>query len=532
MAPAAGHVASKYACGVCAGIFTASSSTTSKHMSIAVCPGCWQRNKASRCAGCGRSVPRSEAHMLQNRVWHLDCMAALGHLCEPSKPDSSSSAPPSPALPASPADAAHPSACPLTPYSHMYTSSHTPVVLAAYVQASMDGEVSPPPSRRPEPPLLWDMHNLNRGMPLSPDNLNACVVGATAGLRPPSASLLNGLHLPGSAPCRPFLAYSLESFILRVIAVGMPRTASHRFKSVRSVVSGAALIDFMLCTRTVSTRADGVVLATACMLYLNGMLLPLAGGSEDHFEDKEGALYVVSHRRRRSMREDSVAERSGGGVAGPATVWPAPTGIPALDEGGEEAGMDAVLPAVASLPPPPLPATPTPTPPLSGPLDKLVEARRALAATRAVMTTSTWREGWMTKQGHKFKNWKRRWFVLQGHDLSYFRSGPNASGSMDGITPAGVVDIREYTLEEAHIRQSSCAMRLVSKRFVDAEFLVYAENESDFVAWVKALSKAMKEWEALEREDIALQGGPLAATMAATPRRAGSMSSFGMFGAS
>ncbi len=38
--------------------------------------------------------------------------------------------------------------------------------------------------------------------------------------------------------------------------------------------------------------------------------------------------------------------------------------------------------------------------------------------------------GFLTKQGHKFKNWKRRWFVLRGRMLSYYRKPTD-------VTPAG-----------------------------------------------------------------------------------------------
>lgn len=31
-------------------------------------------------------------------------------------------------------------------------------------------------------------------------------------------------------------------------------------------------------------------------------------------------------------------------------------------------------------------------------------------------------EGWLSKQGDKYKTWNRRWFVLKGPNLFYFKS--------------------------------------------------------------------------------------------------------------
>lgn len=31
-------------------------------------------------------------------------------------------------------------------------------------------------------------------------------------------------------------------------------------------------------------------------------------------------------------------------------------------------------------------------------------------------------EGWLYKQGDKYKNWNKRWFVLKANNLFYFKS--------------------------------------------------------------------------------------------------------------
>lgn len=41
-------------------------------------------------------------------------------------------------------------------------------------------------------------------------------------------------------------------------------------------------------------------------------------------------------------------------------------------------------------------------------------------------------EGWLHKQGDKYKTWNRRWFVLKGPNLFYFKS-PKVRVNCDGV---------------------------------------------------------------------------------------------------
>ena len=83
------------------------------------------------------------------------------------------------------------------------------------------------------------------------------------------------------------------------------------------------------------------------------------------------------------------------------------------------------------------------------------------------------------------------------------------------IIPAGILDIRDYTLEKAIIPRSSLCMRLCAKRVIDQEYYIYAETETEFVTWVKALSSAMRAWEDIDRSIAALQLAKSAALAAA-----------------
>jgi hypothetical protein len=172
------------------------------------------------------------------------------------------------------------------------------------------------------------------------------------------------------------------------------------------------------------------------------------------------------------------------------------------------------------------------------------DQRRRLAALRAEYISRVWKQGWLWKQGHVRKNWKRRWFILRGFELSYAKKAPAASladsaaaaapsaslavnagtdapgtpssssaaagaagaaaalppalppAGLD-VDPAGIIDIRDYSLEKAVVPRSPLCLRLSAKRVMDNEYLIYAENEQDFVAWVKVLSAAMRAWDEL-----------------------------------
>jgi hypothetical protein len=142
-----------------------------------------------------------------------------------------------------------------------------------------------------------------------------------------------------------------------------------------------------------------------------------------------------------------------------------------------------------------------------------------------------WYAGWLSKRGHVGNTgFKRRWFVLQGSRLAYYRSGPRdeaaaAAAAAAAVAaaiaktqrghavaaaaapaavlppsaeePAGTLDIRCFSAEAAAMEKSLLALRLVSKT-AELEYVVTAETERDFVAWVKALTLCRVAWESVK----------------------------------
>ena len=163
----------------------------------------------------------------------------------------------------------------------------------------------------------------------------------------------------------------------------------------------------------------------------------------------------------------------------------------------------------------------------------LRERRRHLAAVRAELLSRTWAQGWLVKQGHVRKTWRRRWFLLRGCNLTYFRSAqaipadralsdggasaadsePSSAAPARGVSgvsggggayseePAGIIDIRQFSLEKAALSRSALCFRLAHKHS-SFDYLVHADegDEAGFVAWVRALTLAMRSFDDLSAE--------------------------------
>lgn len=106
------------------------------------------------------------------------------------------------------------------------------------------------------------------------------------------------------------------------------------------------------------------------------------------------------------------------------------------------------------------------------------------------------RSGWLFKRGHVRKTWRRRWFVLRGTTLSYFREMEGTASA--STAAAGQLALADYTLEKANVSRSPLCMRLCAKHELDTEYLMQAESESDYVAWVKTLLLGIKRAEQLQ----------------------------------
>ncbi|XP_050394135.1 cytohesin-1 isoform X2 [Patella vulgata] len=58
------------------------------------------------------------------------------------------------------------------------------------------------------------------------------------------------------------------------------------------------------------------------------------------------------------------------------------------------------------------------------------------------------KEGWLWKQGGRYKNWKRRWFILNDNCLYYFQYTTDKEPK--GIIPLENINVREVPTEKAH----------------------------------------------------------------------------------
>lgn len=79
------------------------------------------------------------------------------------------------------------------------------------------------------------------------------------------------------------------------------------------------------------------------------------------------------------------------------------------------------------------------------------------------------KEGWLWKQGGRYKSWKRRWFILNDNCLYYFEYTTDKE-------PRGIIPLENISIRECQDRQ---------KQFC---FELYASGGADFIK-VKILLK-------------------------------------------
>ncbi|KAI8342084.1 hypothetical protein BC941DRAFT_466985 [Chlamydoabsidia padenii] len=91
-------------------------------------------------------------------------------------------------------------------------------------------------------------------------------------------------------------------------------------------------------------------------------------------------------------------------------------------------------------------------------------------------------EGWLYKQGDKYKTWNKRWFVLKGSNLFYFKSPKD-------VRMKGIINLRGYRMvcdEMICVGQYSFKAQHESER----TFFFYAESDVSMRAWIQSLIKA------------------------------------------
>ncbi|ORZ09309.1 hypothetical protein BCR42DRAFT_470656 [Absidia repens] len=91
-------------------------------------------------------------------------------------------------------------------------------------------------------------------------------------------------------------------------------------------------------------------------------------------------------------------------------------------------------------------------------------------------------EGWLYKQGDKYKTWNKRWFVLKGNNLFYFKSPKD-------VRMKGIINLRGYRMvcdETICVGQYSFKAQHEKER----TFYFYADSDLSMKAWIQSLIKA------------------------------------------
>jgi len=107
------------------------------------------------------------------------------------------------------------------------------------------------------------------------------------------------------------------------------------------------------------------------------------------------------------------------------------------------------------------------------------------------------KEGWLWKQGGRYKSWKRRWFILNDNCLYYFEFTTDKEPR--GIIPLENIQIREVTdRSKSHCFELFCAGNEVIKacktdsegKVVEGKHTVYrmsASTEEEKEEWIKSI---------------------------------------------
>ncbi|KAG1457702.1 hypothetical protein G6F46_007109 [Rhizopus delemar] len=94
-------------------------------------------------------------------------------------------------------------------------------------------------------------------------------------------------------------------------------------------------------------------------------------------------------------------------------------------------------------------------------------------------------EGWLYKQGDRYKNWNKRWFVLKGVNLFYFKS-PKA------VQMKGIINLKGYRVEpDSSIQTGKYCFKLQHEK--ERTFYFYTDQEKYMKDWVKTIMKATIE---------------------------------------
>ncbi|CAO3600571.1 unnamed protein product [Absidia cylindrospora] len=91
-------------------------------------------------------------------------------------------------------------------------------------------------------------------------------------------------------------------------------------------------------------------------------------------------------------------------------------------------------------------------------------------------------EGWLHKQGDRYKTWNKRWFVLKGTNLFYFKSPKD-------VRMKGIINLRGYRVivDEAIHSNKYC---FKAQHEHERTFFFYTDTKENMKLWLQALMKA------------------------------------------
>ncbi|KAG2207479.1 hypothetical protein INT47_004227 [Mucor saturninus] len=91
-------------------------------------------------------------------------------------------------------------------------------------------------------------------------------------------------------------------------------------------------------------------------------------------------------------------------------------------------------------------------------------------------------EGWLYKQGCKYKKWNKRWFVLKGPNLFYFKSPKD-------VRMKGIINLRGYRIvPDETIQPGQYSFKAQHEE--ERTFYFYTEVDTSMKAWISSLMKS------------------------------------------
>lgn len=91
-------------------------------------------------------------------------------------------------------------------------------------------------------------------------------------------------------------------------------------------------------------------------------------------------------------------------------------------------------------------------------------------------------EGWLYKQGCKYKKWNKRWFVLKGANLFYFKSPKD-------VRMKGIINLRGYkVVPDETIQPGKYSFKAQHEE--ERTFYFYTDLDTSMKSWISSLMKA------------------------------------------